>query len=230
MKPGIPDELITRFARLGVRLRCNANRRTVVSLREQRRGPPVLSVHHALLQKTHVLPDLLRFAQEGGHGDYPALREAMLHLPRGPRAGQAALDQDLIQQLPGIGVHFDFEACFRQIHAQWFDHLPRPYFRWGKNPGSRQLRHLRYGAYLRRPHAAVRLSPRLDQPWVARVFVEHVLHHEFCHHAQACDPRPNEAPHSARFRAWEQRYPSYDVAICWEALYLPRMLAVPSGL
>ncbi|MFW5830088.1 MAG: hypothetical protein ACOCXA_07480 [Planctomycetota bacterium] len=221
-------DLSARFQAIGVRLRTNRNRRTLVSLRDQRSGPPVLSVHEDLLRggDPAVVDDLLRFAHDRGGGSYPAMQLAMQEVVTDPPR-RHALRFEALRDLPPIGPGFDFETCFRAIHARYFPQLSRPFFRWSRNPGTRRLRSMRFGTYVRRPHPAVRLCPRLAQPWIARVFVEHVLHHELCHHAQASSPRPGEMPHSERFRAWERGFPHLDLALAWEAAHLKQLLAPP---
>jgi predicted SprT family Zn-dependent metalloprotease len=71
----------------------------------------------------------------------------------------------------------------------------------------------------------VLVNPRLDQPWIARCFFEHVLFHELCHHAQACAPVRGERPHSQRFRAMERSYPYHAEAQAWERSHLDRLLS-----
>jgi hypothetical protein len=225
----LPPTIAARFAALGVRVRVNRNRRTLVSLRDQRRGPPVLSIHEALLGDPLVLEDVARFVRHRGGGRYPVLQRAMETIV-GSQTPSFCTDADvaLIRDLEPIGTAFDFAACFRDIHAHAFNWLPLPMFRWGRNPGSRRLRSIRFGSYRARPQATVLLNPRLDQPWVARFFVEHVLHHELVHHLQACDRLRGEAHHSPRFRALERGYQHIELAWAWETANLQRLLAPPS--
>jgi predicted SprT family Zn-dependent metalloprotease len=86
------------------------------------------------------------------------------------------------------------------------------------------LRAIRFGAYRRHGTPTIFVNPRLDRPWVARAFVEHVLHHELCHHAQHCQPVRGERPHSPRFHAWESTYPLHREAIAWQRHYLSHLL------
>jgi predicted SprT family Zn-dependent metalloprotease len=216
------------FAALGVRLRLNRNRRTLVSLRDQRHGAPVLSVHRALLDDALAMVDIERFARQRGRGDYPELHRAMQLISSSQQ--EAAVDQTLLRDLPCIGKDFDFQACFERIHAGYFAQLPPPRLAWSRRPPLRTLRSLRFGCYVARSPATVRLNPRLDQPWVAEVFVEHVIHHELIHHLQACDRRRGERQHSPRFRAIERSFPGYARALAWEAANLKRLLAAPQAI
>jgi hypothetical protein len=129
-----------------------------------------------------------------------------------------------LADLPVIGTGFDFAAALARIHAEHFPALPAIPLRWQRDPGERRLRSIRYGAYHRRERT-LSLHPRLRRPWVAQVFVEHVLYHELCHHAQACAPQRGERSHSARFRAWERAFPGHEMALAWERRHVQRMLA-----
>jgi hypothetical protein len=142
----------------------------------------------------------------------------------------AAQDGDPVQTppeletLPAIGADFDFAAALARIHRDFFPALPPVALRWQRDPGERRLRSIRYGAYHRRDRS-VSLHPRLRRAWIAQVFVEHVLYHELCHHAQACAPQRGERSHSPRFRAWEREFPGHELAMAWERRQVQRMLA-----
>jgi hypothetical protein len=128
-------------------------------------------------------------------------------------------------QLEPLGGPLDLEAAFARVHARWFPQLPRPAVAWSRLVVKPGRRHLRFASYRRAPSPLVLVSPRLDQPWVARDFVDFVLYHELCHHAQACDPRRGETAHSSRFRSLERRFPDWAVLEAWERQNLDRFLA-----
>lgn len=220
----------TRGVRL--RVRSNRNTRVLVSLRQQRGGAFHLSVHETVLADADAWPDLQRFAREGGRGDYPALRACMDAVVRAQHPdAPPRYDGPDMGHLPCIGEDFDFWACYLAMHADYFAKLPRPRLQWGRWPAQRpQRKSIRFASYRRGPgEASITLSPMLAQPWVAVCFVEHVLHHELCHHAQAMWPMPGERQHSARFRAWERAYRHFHDARNWENQYIERFLRPVDG-
>lgn len=225
-------ELATRLAEIGVIPRLNRNRQTLVSLRHQKDHTLRLSMHHGLLEYPDCMDELFRFAQTGGRGRFPRLQLAMNRVYYGQcvaeEAAPAALDQDLAS-LPRIGRDYDFVSAFDLIYEQYFADLPKPGFGWQRSPGKRQLRSIRFGAYYS-DRKTVYLNPRLQQPWIAEVFVHHILHHELCHHRQYQNPIRGETSHSKRFKRWEAAFPSYDQARRWEKAYLKYMLMNPDTL
>ncbi len=231
----ISDELAARLRaianavtsadpRLSVRL--NRNRRILLSLRYDRRGGGTLSLHHALLDEGAALAELPGWVRQGGRGSYPAIRSALIAVAArlGAQGAPAAVVPAGIET---IGEHFDLEACYAAIHARFFPHLARPTLVWSRNGRRGAQTHIRFGCYRRSPSPQISVHPRLRQPWVARVFVEHVLFHELCHHAQASRPMRGEAMHGERFRTWERLYPHHDLALAWERASLTRLLAAP---
>jgi hypothetical protein len=209
------------FPRL--RLRLNRNRRLLVSLNQQRSGS-ILSAHERLLDHPEALADLFLWVRQGGRGRYPALRAAMRAIVDVQRRQEEARLPSL-SPVPLLGGPLDLGAVLTRIHAAWFPHVPKPSISWSRNGRSQsRQRHIRFGCYWRRPTPRITLHPRLDQPWVAVCFVEHVVFHELCHHAQACTPIRGEAIHSRRFREWERRYPQHDLALAWERAHLQHFL------
>jgi hypothetical protein len=209
-------------------IRLNGNQRVLISLRH-RRGMVagraielVLSLHHDLLDHPEALAHVPAWVAARGRRMDPVLRQALtqvFHTQRRVLAPPPAPD------LPTLGEGgCDLDALLDQVHSRWFPSLPRPIIRWSRASPQRRLRHIRFGCYRRRPVSEIQLNPRLNQPWVALAFVEHVVFHELCHHAQACQPVRGETPHSRRFRAWEQAYPQHHDAQAWERANLHRLL------
>ncbi|HYE07094.1 MAG TPA: hypothetical protein VEL07_16390 [Planctomycetota bacterium] len=208
-----------------IQLRFNRNRGTLISLRGERHAPR-LSLHVALLEHPAALAELPEWLRRNGRGHWPGIKagiEAVLAARTDMRASDAPPIADDIRALPRLGGPLDLSALFTRVHRTWFAHLPPPPVTWARNGPLRQ-RHIRFGCYRRRPTPLVSLHPKLDQPWIAWCFVEHVLFHELCHHAQACAPVRGENPHSARFKAWERRYPLHAMARRWERAYLQHVL------
>jgi hypothetical protein len=211
----------------GMSLRLNRNRRTLLSLRWHAGWR--LSLHEDMLDDAAALDDIVAWVAKRGRGRYPALNAAMRrvvdeHRQR-ERADRGPLPFPLLEPLGGA---LDLGGAFTRVHATWFAHLPKPRIDWSRGSLRRSQRHIRFGCYRRRPQPAITIHPRLDQPWVARAFVDHVLFHELCHHAQACAPLRGETAHSKRFRAWERSFPLHADVLAWEAAHLDRFLEATS--
>lgn len=227
------DAIAAELAGHGISIRINRNKRTLISVRHQRDGSYRMSFHYQLLDYPAVQRELIKFGRKGGHGRYPRLDEALYAVfdAQHEVALEAGLDDSNadVHALQPIGEDFDFEACFEGIYSAYFDDLRRPAFGWARDPGDRQLRSIRFGAYYS-DRRQVLLNPRLAQPWVARLFIEHIIHHECCHHRQAMDPKRGETAHSPRFKRWEAAFHGYDLARRWEQVFIRRLLAAPSEL
>ncbi|GDY11922.1 hypothetical protein LBMAG53_08000 [Planctomycetota bacterium] len=202
---------------LHVAVRVHRNRTIALGLRG-RTGAWRLGIHAALLEDPALIEALPAWITAGGGGRHPVIIQAL-----------ARLDARLIASLPPVeaeplGRPWDLAKEFSRIHATWFGDLPPPEVGWSRDSHRSRQRHIRFGSYHRGPPARVLLHPRLNQPWVAKVFVEHVLYHELCHHRQACQPVRREKPHSQRFKQWEGTYPHYALAIAWERSHRHRLM------
>jgi hypothetical protein len=229
--PAPLDERERRYAELSARLAAlprpialslNDNRTILISLRGDFRRGLRLSIHRELLDHPAALADLPRWAAAGGRAASPAIRAALDQAGRALRARERQSQPPL--ELEPLGGPLDLREAFERVHAAWFLGLPLPEVGWSRTVRKPNRRHLRFASYRRRPTPLVLVSPRLDQPWVARAFVDFVLYHELCHHAQACDPKRGETAHSARFRAWERRFPGCELLLRWERENLDRFL------
>ena len=206
----------------------------MISMRYQKDRTLRLSMHYRLLDYPDCIAELQGFARTGGRGRYPALDQA-IHAVYKSIHGESVIEHDWtvdheLQSLDRIGSDFDFDACFEGVYRDYFADLPKPGFEWARMPPNRDLKSIRFGSYYR-DRRCVYLNPRLDQPWVARVFVEHIIHHELCHHRQMMQPlRRREASHSPRFKKWERSFPHFDEARRWERFYLKQILAKPGSI
>lgn len=205
-----------------LRVSLNANRRLLISLRYAGAGGS-LSVHHGLLDELATLREIPQWIRARGRGSFPAIAAGMRAVSERLHLGHARGAVPLPPAEP-IGGPFDLVAAFDRIHATWFAHTPKPRIAWARGGKRRRQTHIRFGCYRRRPAPLITLHPKLDQPWVARAFVEHVIFHELCHHAQACTPIRGETIHGARFRAWEARFPQHALALAWEKAVLHHFL------
>ncbi len=209
-------------AGLAVTVRITRNRRVALSL-GGRPGAWRLGIHRRMVDDHDCLAALPAWIAAHGRGRHPGIRAAL------NRLAQTERERALARLGPApvcepVGASVDLAADFQRIHATWFSDIPPPTINWSRDTGGRQLRQIRYGSYRRGDPARIMIHPRLAQPWVARVFLDHVLWHELCHHRQALTPISREKPHSARFRAWERTFPDHALAMRWERHHRLRLL------
>ena len=208
--------LATRIGASEIRL--NDNTKTLLSLRGTPRTGLRISLHHRLLQHPDALEDLRLWIQ--GRTVSPRLRGAIDQVFISLKETQRATVAPVLEPLNGS---LDLQATYRRIHDTWFSHLPLIPIGWARERSGR-LRHIRFAAF-HRVGARISVNPRVDQPWVARLWVDFLIFHEICHHAQACRPIPGETPHSARFKSWERRFPQWEQAVAWEKAHVDRFLS-----
>jgi predicted SprT family Zn-dependent metalloprotease len=206
-------------------VRLNQNAKTMLSMRHRRQGGRVVSIHAGLLDYATALRDVLDWIASDGRRMTRDLRAALQAVWRDQRQAELINHPLVLPPLDVITVPFDLAAMFAYVHSTWFSHLPRPAIHWARRGPRRTLTSIRFACYRARPHPLIVVNPRLAQPWVAKIFAEHVLYHELCHHAQACAPIRGESPHSQRFRTLESQYPHHQLAIAWERAHLVRFLA-----
>jgi hypothetical protein len=219
----LTKELLAALKAHGITaIRLTHNRRLLLGLRGVRGRAVTLSIHHDLASQREHWNDLVRWVAAGGRELSRTLRAAMDEVFA---RQQRALP---LPDLAPLGGPCDLPAIARHVHGTWFPHLAPVPVVWGRNAPAGRRRQIRFGSYRRRP-AGITVHPLVDQPWVAYRFIEFILFHEYCHHAQACRPQPGETAHSARFRAWEARYPHRDVALAWERAALPRFLGTEAA-
>lgn len=206
------------------RLRLNRNGKTMLSLRG-RQGGSVVSVHIGLLDHPQALAELPAWIASNGRRTSPHLRQALHEVWRAQRQRSLSRSPMVLPDLETIPAPFDLGGFFAEVHRTWFPHLTKPAIGWGRSSPRRTLTSIRFACYRSGPHPSIVVNPRLARPWVARIFVEHVLYHELCHHAQASAPIRGEPPHSRRFRQWEAQYPHHELARTWERFHLERFFA-----
>jgi hypothetical protein len=217
------DRLLIELRRIEpkLRVRLNRNRRTLVSLRWSRGW--TLSLHEKLFAHQAALDELPRWLRDKGRGAYPGLDQGMQDVMRELRQTERGGRGAACPRLPTLSAPLDLQMVFDQVHRTWFAHLLKPTVRWSRSSNPPQ-RHIRFGCYRRAPTPLITLHPRLNQPWVAQAFVQHVIFHELCHHAQACSPMRRELMHSRRFRQWEASFPLHVEARAWERAHLEYFL------
>jgi hypothetical protein len=197
-------------------LKIRPARRTLVSyrIRERRR---TLALAPSVADDPGAADALVRWLSSRGR-DRSALRALLDRASR--RIVTAAPGADAA--LPAIPGPIDLQARLDRLHAAWMPHLPKPRIRWARTT-FKPTRSIRFGCYRKRDRE-IRIHPRLGLPWVADLFVDAVIHHELCHHRQACEPVRGERAHSARFRTWERAFPEWRASERWMRAHLPWLL------
>ncbi len=216
MADAVAEALRRRLGIAGVRL--NDNAKTLLSLRGSHLTGLRISLHRDLLQDADALEDLPAWIH--GRTITPRLRAAIDRVFAAQREQQRATSAPALEPLEGP---LDLPATYRRIHDTWFGHLPLIPIGWARERHG-ALRHIRFAAFHRQP-PRISVNPRVDQPWVAKAWVDFLIFHELCHHAQHCRPIPGESPHGSRFKSWERRFPRWQDAVAWEKAHIDRFLA-----
>ncbi len=232
--PALPDSpeqisAILSASVAGLRIRCNRNRQTLVSLRSARDGHLVLSIRPELLI-AELLPELTRFIHRRGHGRYPLLRQHMHRLfetlSSATPKSVPLLDPQLAA-LPTLGPGpVNLYAIAEAVYQRYHHDVPPVPVSWSRAAAAgRRLRSIRFGTYRPGPPPRITIHPRLGQPWIAQCFLELVIHHEYCHHRQQCRPGlGRRMRHGPRFRSLEHRFAAVAQAQAWERAFLPCLL------
>ncbi len=205
-----------------ITVRANRNRGLLLGLRGDPRTGLRLSVHEDLVNHADAIPLIIAWVMSRGRQLPPGLRLILDAVQAKRRASHRATFPPPLD-LPALGSAIDPHAVLKQLHANWFAHLTLPRLVMARQNHKRRQRRIHFATY-HRTAATIRLHPRMVEPWVASLFLDYVLFHEMCHHAQAASPLRGETPHSGRFRTWEARFPQLDLALRWERDHLHRFL------
>lgn len=215
----------------GFTIEVRRTRRSLLGLRRHPSIGLVLRIHPELLVDADCTVSITEWVRRRGRGGPGAALRGLLQRASARMAATAAAGA--ATWASGITTHGEvateqlLQSAAQRVHAAWFADLPAVPVSWGRQPPRRRLTHLRFGCY-RRVQQRIEITPRLALPWVATAFLEHVLHHEYCHHRQAMQPigrsGRREGVHSPRFRSWERSFPDFAAAHRWEALALPWLL------
>jgi hypothetical protein len=205
-------------------LKINRNRKTMLSMRGSPHGQVVVSLHVSLLDDAQLIPHLTHWIHTRGRVMPAYLRDAVQQTWQTQHRKIMTHERAQFPALPAPQRPLDLIAALDHVHGTWFSDLPKPALVWGKNPGTRALRAIRFGSYRAKPMPLITLHPRLNRDFVPWIFIEYIIFHELCHHRQACQPLRGERVHGARFHAWESAYPQFELAKTWERLFLDEML------
>ena len=153
------DQLALILGGLGVQLRTNRNRRTMLSLRQQKDGSWRLSIHEDLLRRDECHIDILRFVKMRGKGEFPLLRAAM----------QAVADEQLQTMQDELGIPTAEEEDQGDGKAAVSEEIDFP-IEPTQNTLDQQLAHALPGEPNYIPPAAANEQrsleqPRAQQPW-----------------------------------------------------------------
>lgn len=216
---------VLRAALPGVEVRLRRMRRSLLSAR--RIGSRIVVTMHPELpiDPDHSVLISSWLAHRGAHGTTRRLQAWLEQVRRTRTTSAAVANCAWLEALPVIGPAPDLLARAALVHASAFADIDLPQVIWGRRPPARRLRHIRFGCYKRGVEPRIEISPRLARPWIASCFLDHVLHHEFCHHRQFRQRMArSEGVHSPRFRAWEKSFAGYEDALRWEGMALPWLL------
>ncbi len=233
--PSEPGSLATlaalRAGLQGMTVEIRRTRRSLLGLRRHPTVGLVLRIHPELLVDADCTVSIPEWVRRRGRGGPGADLRGLLQRASARMAAAAAETSAAwvvgITTIGDAGADLILQSAAQRIHATWFADLPTVPVAWGRHPPRRRLIHLRFGCY-RRVQRRIEITPRLALPWVASAFLDHVLHHEYCHHRQAMQPisrfSRREGVHSTRFRTWERSFPGFAEAHRWETLALPWLL------
>jgi hypothetical protein len=197
-------------------IRLRPARRSLIRYSRDRFGRRRLALDPHVAADPEAPDALRRWLASRGRDSGPV--RALIHRCEGHRERERP-----ISLLPPLAGPVDLEARLSRLHPLAAPGSPRPAITWARTTRG-TLRSIRFGCYDRRA-ALIRIHPRLARPWVADLFVDAVIHHELCHHRQACEPVRGERVHSARFRAWDRAFPGHHAAEQWMRDHLHRLLA-----
>ncbi|MBM3222366.1 MAG: SprT family zinc-dependent metalloprotease [Candidatus Tectomicrobia bacterium] len=122
------------------------------------------------------------------------------------------------------GQYFDLAAMYQEINQQYFMGRVQADITWSRRPPRRQRTSMRFGSYQERDRL-IRIHCLLDQSFVPRYVVEHVVFHEMLHQLI---PRQQVhgrwSIHPPEFRRQERRFTYYQQAEQWQRQHLARLL------
>lgn len=200
-----------------VALRINNNRRTMISMRQNRdTGVIRLSVHRLLIAGPARVHDAIAawVRNPGGGAHLDALRGYFdgQHAAPGPAPPPARRRIVLRPR----GQCFDLEALRDEVNAAEFDGALDVPITWGRFSRKRARRTVRFGSYDAEANL-VRINPLLDQAFVPRFVVRYIVFHEMLHARLGIKESPSgrRSIHHAEFNRRERAYPDFARADAW---------------
>lgn len=207
-------ELETRSG-LRLHLTVTDNTSTVMSVKHDRAGGSVkVRVHHMFLaapsQVVHALAAWIQSPRARKSDGILSrfVRENTHHMRTWGRRPQTPVTH---------GCHFDLKALYDAINRENFDNAVDAAITWGRMPGARRRRSIRFGCYC--PHEnLIRIHPLLDQDFVPQYFVRYIVFHEMLHALLGTGDSASgrRRVHTAAFRRRERAHPDYARATAWE--------------
>ncbi len=238
---GDPHALYTALnQRLGGRLAkltLTDNRRSILSVQPAKGFlkslPPRLElrIHHCF---TMAPPEILDSTAAFAGRATATERRRLLGILREFFAHHTAVDvpQQRPRRQPRLrpqGRVFDLAEIRDAVNQRYFEGTLDAAITWGRRPASRKPRGRRRTIHLgtySADHNLIRIHPALDEPWVPRLVVASVVHHELLHAAMPAETlRGRRRLHPPEFRRRERRFEGFDEVEAWLAENLPRLLA-----
>jgi len=114
------------------------------------------------------------------------------------------------------GRFHDLSEIYEEVNARFFNGAIDAQITWGRMPGRRPRRSIRFGSYSTEDNL-IRMHPLLDQDFVPRYFVKYIVFHEMLHAFLGVEECENgrRAIHPPKFKRLEAQYPEYERAVAW---------------
>jgi predicted metal-dependent hydrolase len=124
------------------------------------------------------------------------------------------------------GRHFDLQAIFDRLNAEYFDGKIEARITWGPSfKHRRRRRSIKMGSFSVEDRI-IRIHPSLDQAGVPSYFVAWIVFHEMLHgkHEVTRGEGGRRCFHTREFVAEEKTFAHYDRAYAWEKRNIDRLL------
>lgn len=114
------------------------------------------------------------------------------------------------------GRHFDLQAIYDELNREHFDGTVDTRITWGRVPGARKRRSIRFGSYTPEDNL-IRIHPFLDRDFVPEFFTRYIVYHEMLHAFVGIGETPagRRRIHSPEFKRLERAYPDYARSVAW---------------
>ncbi|MBI3448054.1 MAG: hypothetical protein HY049_03915 [Acidobacteria bacterium] len=199
------------------------NRCSVVYVSPGKSGVVKLRLHHMFLEASpNVLKALAQFIRRPTLGCRAALNaytRQNRHLMGGKPRSRTHVN------LTHRGFHFNLKEIFDRLNERYFEARLDVPITWGRSRAGTRRYSIDFGCY--DPYdRIIRINPSLDRPWVPKIFVDSIVHHEMLHASLGIRALANgrREIHSTRFREEEEKFRFHRWAARWERGNLWRFL------
>lgn len=120
------------------------------------------------------------------------------------------------QKLYIQGNVYNLQTIYNELNQEYFDGEINLHITWFGKPQQRNRKHVTFGLYYD-PLRLIKIHRILDNPNFPDYFIRYVIYHEMVHHVCPAyvDEKGLSRVHSKEFKAMEQRFRHYDLAINW---------------